>query len=123
MNWYKKISKIIEDHYKNYVSIGHRDFPTCIWTWDFPDNFQKQCWEKHPLSEDYNENTDEYYDVGHYTSDIWDGSEPYSGRFDPTKKEVSLNISSKFKLREIPELLLNNLYREFGPDIKIYTFK
>ena len=68
------------------------------------------------------ESEEEYYDVGHGESEIWDGSEPYSGRFDSTKKQVSLTCKTQFKFKEIPELLLDRLYREFGVDITIYDF-
>ena len=121
-NWYTKFAKIVSDPNKYYTSVGHSDFPTCVWVWNFPDDFQKECWEKHPLGEDYNEDEEEYYDVGHDISDIWNGSDPYSGRFDPTKKEVSVICLDKLRFKEIPEALLNRLYKEFGVDIIIHDF-
>ena len=116
MNWYKKISKIIEQPNISYVDIGHENFPVCIWVWDFPNDFQKKCWEEQP-----SKHSPDYF-VGHSQKNIW-SDQPYMGRFDFKTKRVSIDIASKFRLREIPELLLERLYREFGPDIRIYVYK
>ena len=123
MNWYKiaQLSEIdvLENHGKNYLSIGHegeygnrykKDYPNYIWVLS----------EGEILVE---EETEENY--GHIIAfPHINYGKTFAGRFDSSVGKLSVNrpFEGPSHFRDVPKSILYKLYQKFPGTKQIYVF-
>jgi len=116
MNWYKKA--------QHYTDIGHRieEKMNILWMSDLSGNNFNVA-DAQIYEEDYDRDRD--YDHSGFAEDIGLNMQigTIQGRFDPNQNIVSLTYNPRIvTMREIPNRLINRLYREFGDNITIIDF-
>ena len=119
MNWYKKAQnkKIEENPY--YMDIGHPseqpeiESPMFLWISDLSgNNFHMEKADR-----EYNHSA-LAYDVG-----LNQQIGTIQGRYDSNKNIVSISYNpSIVRMKELPNRLMNRLYREFGNNITIIDY-
>jgi hypothetical protein len=120
-NWYKKAQQANIRHYED-VGHGVEDKMNILWISDLSgNNFHVANAQQYNEEYDQDFNYDHAgfsYDVG---LDLQLGA--IQGRFDPNKNIVSLHLNPRIaSMRELPNRLINRLYKEFGNNIKILDF-
>jgi len=121
LNWFKR-SQV--ENYKYYEDIGHdvEDKMNILWISDLSGNNFHTVDAQH-----YNEEYDQDYNYDHvgfaYDVGLNIQTGTIQGRFDPNKNIVSLHLDPRIaSMRELPNRLLNNLYRAFGDNITILDY-
>ena len=120
MNWYKKAQqdKILKEN-PQYMEIGHPEeqpeieAPMFLWISDLAGgNFHK-------------EQADGKYDHSGLAYDVGLNQQigTIQGRYDSNKNIVSINIDPSIAtMKELPNRLVNRLYKEFGNNITIIDY-
>jgi len=117
MNWYKRSQQ-------HYTDIGHgvEDKMNVVWMSDLSGNKFNAA-----DAQIYDEDYDQDYDYNHQglAEDIGLNMQTgtIQGRFDPNKNIVSLTYNPNIvTMRELPNRLINRLYKEFGNNITILDY-
>ena len=107
----------VAEHPDDYLDIGHHDseeHPPVLWA------FIKGKFMTHETDENvYLHDQWLYNEMGLVPKEIY---QTFFGRFDPTTNKVSLAYPTGFYPKRVPNILMRQLYKTFGPQIQIFAY-